>query len=151
MALLKANEVKTKLSKVTLSRGIPLKYKDTELMYPTVYMREAGMDDIIAIPDIKDKDIEVAVGSLAKFLVVIAGEGYKWTGEDVEEDKREYLYPMDDIVLTIPPENLKKRETKPKDFKRLSKAFMAINELEEEELSDFFTYTKVLGTKKDED
>ncbi len=130
---LTAEVVKNEWSCVELTKGIPIKYSDEELWFPRVYIRLAGMDDILSIRGLTDDDSNATLEAMLKMIRVLSCDGCRLEKGVMSEP----VYPDSDNILNIYLANIKRRDVKPKDFNRVARAFKVVNDLEEEDPKDF--------------
>lgn len=148
-AKLTVETIRNEWAKVTLTKGVPVKYHDQELWFPNIYVRLAGMDDILSIKGLTDdRDNNAAIESLLKMTKVLSCEGCTLNEDGTLSDP---VYPDSNDILSIYMANVKRRDVKPKDFVRVSKAFKIVNDLEEEDPSDFLVIPGMVEEKVEED
>lgn len=131
MAKLTPEFIRENWARVNLTRGFPVKYRDKELWFPTLWMREAGMDDLLNMDDKSDKAALERMLSMSK---VLACEGVELNSDGSFSDP---VFPDATEILGIFYANVNRPDVKPKDFKRMGEAFKAYNGMVDEDIHSF--------------
>lgn len=140
---LTVSKIKEEWSSVELTKGIPIKYSGEELWFPRVYIRLAGMDDILSIRGLTEENSDSTLDAMLKMIRVLSSEGCRLENGVMSDP----VYPESSEILSVYLANIKRRDVKPKDFNRVAKAFKIVNDLEEEDPKDFL---KIPGQKIEE-
>lgn len=140
---LTADKVRSEWPCIELTKGIPIKYSGEELWFPRIYIRLAGMDDILSIRDLSGENNDATLEAMLKMIKVLSCDGCRLDGNVMSDP----VAPDSSEILNIYMANIKRRDVKPKDFSRVAKAFKVVNDLEEEDPKDFL---KIPGQKTDE-